>query len=90
MPLPDRIKVMGRMWLLREVNAKNYRGECDPPDKTRKEIRIKQRMGSEETMEVLLHEMIHAAGWHIDESFVEAFAADAARILTKCGYRREQ
>lgn len=88
MPLPDRINVMGKVWRLREVNVRNYRGECDPPDKTRKEIRIKQRMGSEETMEVLLHEMIHAAGWHIDEEFVTRLAADAARNLTKCGYRR--
>jgi hypothetical protein len=89
MPLPNRIKVLGKFWLLREVAAKSYRGECDPPDKAAKEIRVKQRMGSEETMEVLIHEMLHAAGWHLDESFVEQFAADAARNLTKCGYRRD-
>ena len=40
-------------------------------------------------MEVLIHEMLHAAGWHIDESFVEQFASDAARTLWRLGYHTE-
>ena len=41
----------------------------------------------EERLEVLLHELVHAAGWHIDEAFVERFASDAARALWRLGYR---
>jgi hypothetical protein len=36
---------------------------------------------------VLIHEIVHAAGWHIDETFVERFACDAARALWRLGYR---
>lgn len=90
MQLPERITIFGKVWRLRSVNSKNYRGECDPPDTKAKEIRVKQGMGSEETMEVLIHEMLHAAGWHVDEGFVERFAADVARNLHKCGYKRDE
>lgn len=33
----------------------------------------------------LILELLHAAGWHIDEAFVEQFAHDAARALGR-GY----
>ena len=41
----------------------------------------------EERLEVLIHELVHAASWHIDETFVEQFARDAARALWRVGYR---
>jgi hypothetical protein len=41
----------------------------------------------EERLEVLLHELVHAAGWHLGESIVEQFANDAARALWRLGYR---
>jgi hypothetical protein len=41
----------------------------------------------EERLEVILHELIHAADWRLDESFVEPFAADAAAALVRLGYR---
>jgi hypothetical protein len=63
------------------------RGDCEPPDKRGKEIRISSSLRGEQRLEVLVHELLHAAGWHIDESFVEQFARDAARTLWRVGYR---
>jgi hypothetical protein len=41
----------------------------------------------EEKLEVVIHELVHAAGWHIDEEFTEIFAKDVARVLWRLGYR---
>jgi hypothetical protein len=71
--------------LLRRTCAN--RGDCDAPTTPNKEIRIASNLRGEERLEVLIHEMVHAAGWHIDETFVEQFASDAARALWRQGYR---
>jgi len=82
-----RVKVLGKIWRLRFAPNMGARGDCDPPSAPGKEIRISSSLLGEERLEVLIHEMLHAAGWHIDESFVEQFACDAARALWRLGYR---
>lgn len=81
-----QIVVSGKRWNLRFVKTKTYDGECDPPTKPKKEIRIAARLKGEEKLDAVIHELLHAAGWHIDEEFVGKFATDAARALTKLGY----
>ncbi len=76
-----RVKILGKVWGLRFAPNMGNRGDCDPPDQPGKEIRISSSLRGEQRLEVLLHELLHAAGWHIDESFVEQFAADAARAI---------
>lgn len=94
-----RIKVMGRWWNLfftramqgAKLAAKREEviyGECDPPGIPNKEIRVRTKLGGEEELETVIHELVHAAGWHIDEEFVERFGIDAARVLWRLGYRR--
>lgn len=82
-----RLKILGKVWRLRFAPNMANRGDCDPPCQRGKEIRISSSLRGEERLEVLIHELLHAAGWHIDESFVERFAADAARALWRAGYR---
>ncbi len=82
-----RVKVLGKVWQLRFAPNMANRGDCEPPDKRGKEIRISSSLRGEQRLEVLVHELLHAAGWHIDESFVEQFARDAARTLWRVGYR---
>jgi hypothetical protein len=82
-----RIKVLGKLWRLRFAPNMGDRGDCDEPDQRGKEIRIASSLRGEERLEVLIHEIVHAAGWHIDETFVERFARDAARALWRLGYR---
>lgn len=90
-----RVQIRGRSWLLREVgpnemqhSGDNPRGECDPPDAKRKEIRILKGMGDKEKLEVVLHEMIHAAAWDWAEEAVEETAHDMARVLYRLGWRQ--
>jgi hypothetical protein len=84
-----RITILGKRWLLCFVpwiDAKRSRGECDDPTTPNKEIRVLDKLKGEERLEVLIHEQLHAANWHIDEQFVTQFAQDLARNLTKLGY----
>ena len=82
-----RVRILGRFWELRFASGLSNRGDCDPPDKRGKEIRVSADLQGEERLEILLHELVHAAGWHIDESFAEQFARDVARILWRLGHR---
>lgn len=82
-----RIRVLNRFWNLRFAPNLANRGDCDPPDQAGKEIRISSTLSGEERLEVLVHELVHAAGWHIDETFAERFAGDVARVLWRLGYR---
>lgn len=83
-----RVKILGKLWRLRFApNMVENRGDCDAHDAAAKEIRISSALRGEERLEVLVHEMLHAANWHLDEEFVEAFAVDVARVLWRLGYR---
>ncbi|MGE0607701.1 MAG: hypothetical protein AB7O62_11475 [Pirellulales bacterium] len=83
----QRLKILGKYWRLRFAPNMANRGDCDPPNLPHKEIRVSSALSGEERLEVLIHEFVHAAGWHIDETFVERFAADTARALWRLGYR---
>ena len=85
-----RIKILGKIWRLRFAPNMANRGDCDPPNQTGKEIRISSALRDEERLEVLIHEFVHAAGWHIDETFVEQFARDVARAVWRLGYRDQE
>lgn len=86
-----RIKILGKHWKLRFVREPfgdtPRDGDCDPPHAKNKEIRVSTAIEGERKMAVLIHEMLHAAGWHIDEPFVEQFAEDAARVIHEVGFR---
>lgn len=84
-----RIKIMGKYWELRFVpNLKNH-GDIDPPSKPKKAIRIKSTLVGAIELETIIHEIVHAGNWHLDEEFVEPFCHDLARILWKLGYRNK-
>lgn len=79
------VTVMGKRWQLVFERGLTRRtgnlGECDPPDKPRKQIRVDASLRGRELLEVLLHEMGHAADWHRDEDAVHDTAADMARAV---------
>lgn len=85
-----RLTILGKRWWYKTVkkigNNATTLGQCDSPKKRGKEIRVLSRLTGEERMDVAIHEMLHAAGWHIDEEFVDRFATDAARNLFKLGF----
>ncbi len=85
-----RVRILGRFWNLVFSQMKD-RGECDPPGRPGKEIRINTKLSGVERLEVLLHEVLHGASWEVfDETFVEKVAVDMSAILWKLGYRGPQ
>jgi hypothetical protein len=82
-----RLRILNKVWSLRFAPNMANRGDCDAPSKPGKAIRISSSLRGEERLEVLIHELLHAAGWHLAEEYVEQFAADAARALWRVGYR---
>ena len=84
------ITILGKRWqLVRGRLPKDVDGYCDPPDKPGKCITIRKSLRGERELDVLIHEMTHAAAFHIDEEFVAQFASDVARALFRLGYRKE-
>ncbi len=85
-----RITILGKHWNLRFCNTgANHHGRCDPPSIPGKEIKVSSRIRGQLKLDTIIHELTHAAGWHIDEPFVEQFATDVARTLWKLGYREQ-
>lgn len=86
-----RITVRGRRYLLRFVNAgelenKGAIGECDPPSRAHKAIRIRRRLRGQERLDTIIHELLHAGHWDLKEDAVNELASDIARVLTQLGY----
>lgn len=83
-----RVRILGKHWRLRlNVPGLANAADIDPPNARDKAIRI--GTDQERELELIIHECLHGAGWHIEEPFVEQFAADVAAILKRCGYRKE-
>lgn len=85
-----QVTICRKRWSLiftRNLSKANH-GECDHPTKKGKEIRVREGIREQSTLETLIHEMLHAANWSLDEEFVTDSARDISRVLWKLGYRR--
>lgn len=83
----DRIiRIRGQRWRLRFVNnLGNCEGICEKPTRT---IRIARGYPEERILDSIVHELIHAALWDLDEEAVLETANAISAALTKLGYRR--
>lgn len=86
-----RIAIGGKHWTLRYVPLRADDGECDPPNKVGKEIRIARRTlrWTEARATALLHEVFHASDWKYDEMEIRKFVEDAIRLLSQEGCLRD-
>lgn len=70
------------------VHEDDPEGYCDAPHKSGKRIVVSSRLTGREKLEVVIHEITHAAFWHLDEEYVLEFARDLSAVLhTRMGYR---
>ncbi len=84
----DRIvQIRGQRWRIRFVpNLGPCEGVCDKPSRT---IRIAQGYPEKDTMDSIIHELIHAALWDLDEEAVGETANAISDALWKLGYGRK-
>jgi len=62
---------------------KDRRAECDPPNLKGKQIRISDKLTGKELVECVIHEAMHAQGWHLDEEFVTRAGREFANLLDR-------
>lgn len=63
-------------------------GDCDPPTKKNKAVRLNKEIDGQDLMEAVLHECGHGRWWDMDEDAIAGFAEDMTRLLYRLGYRR--
>jgi len=85
-----RIKIGNKYWnlIFTELDEETG-GECDSPDTNGKEIRIATDLKKQDELEIIIHELLHAADWSKEEEWVEVIADDIARVLSKLGWKKE-
>jgi len=90
------VTIRRKRWLLRFVSnlgrdAAGHRlwGDCDPPNKRGKTIRILRGLNPHDELDTLIHEALHAGSWDLSEDSVNELARDIARLLWRVGWRRE-
>ena len=82
-----RCRLRKRYWtIIRGKLDRNKDGLCDANSRT---ITIRRSLSGERELDVLIHEMLHACHWDLDEEAITETASDLARVLTRLGYRRE-
>lgn len=79
------IKILGKHYELEFVDSLpgDARGICDAPHVRNKKIRILNTLQGEELIELLIHEMLHAGLWIIDEEIVHYLGKDLAKVIWK-------
>lgn len=83
--LSKRVKILGKSWLLRFVKRPELGkicGDCAPPD-SKRVIRVKCGMPGHLTLNTIIHEMLHASQWCLDEKHVNDLATDITRTILK-------
>lgn len=83
------VTIRGKRWTLvfTEDLPTDVDGLCDQPTTKGKQIRIRASLQGERRLEVILHELEHAADWDKDEEAVCEIARERAKILTRLGYK---
>lgn len=82
-----RVYIGDRQWTIQHVQRlpKDCDGECNW--NTRR-IRVRSALRGIALMDTLLHELLHARFWDLDEDAVNEFASTAAGILDREGFRQ--
>lgn len=84
-----RVLIRGKVWQLVEHSRlpNDRNGDCDPPGKKGKQIRVRRGLAGRPLLDTLVHELIHAALWDLGEGPVASLANEVARALWKRGVR---
>jgi len=86
------VVMRGKRWrILWERTGKVPSGECQAPHVSNKAIRLDPRLLKRDAalLETVLHELLHAASWDLDEEVVHEYAEVTAKTLLRLGYRRQ-
>ena len=81
-----KVHIGSTQWRIRVCEVPSDRlGDCNSDTRT---IRVSHRLTGFDFVNVLLHELIHARWWCLDEGEVTEFAEEAAAVLEAFGVTR--
>jgi hypothetical protein len=82
------VHIGDRKWRIRVCRVPRDRhGDCNTETGV---IRVSDKVAGFDFVNVLLHELIHARWWCLDESEVTEFAEEAAAVLEAFGITRSE
>lgn len=82
----------GRRYEFEFSNAlpKDLDGDTDDPSIKGPHLRVRWGLNSKRSLEVTIHEALHACYWDLSEEAVTEGARDIAKFLTRLGYERRE
>lgn len=84
-----RVTVRGKRWNLVFTRLKKSMGTCDAVTVPNKKIRVSNKLKGVRLLDTIIHELMHAGMWDLDEECIHEVASDIAKTLWKLGYRLE-
>lgn len=81
------LTVRGKRFKVKNVSAP--KGRCQIPTAKGKEIHIPVDGDSLGELVVIIHELLHAAFWDLDEASVNQVGHDIGRVLWALNWRKE-
>ena len=82
-----RAYISGKHYTIDTGRADGY---CDDPSKDGRQILIPNSVrNTQRSLEVLIHEVLHASQWSASEAKVERTARDLSRILWRLKWRQK-
>ncbi len=90
--LPRSITVCRTRWPV-TFNGKSEVNDAtcynDPRERPKRIVFHRDVLGDDALlMEAVIHEMLHAAAWPIEEAFIDMYSHDVARTLARFGFKR--
>jgi hypothetical protein len=64
-------------------------GYCTDPSEGNRLIKVHNQLKNEKELEFIIHEMVHACFWDLDEAVVKEVGKDLSKALWKMGYRKQ-
>lgn len=84
-----KVKILGVEYDLRHCRLRGPNdGYCNAPTDPVRQILINHKLGPRADLRVLIHELLHAAEWTKDETWVDQVSRDISAALWKLGWRR--
>ena len=78
-----------KVCFVKKVDEEGSWGECDPPNKKNKKVKIRNNLSDKNTLTTAIDEAIHACIFDLDNEVVAEMSQSMSNFLWKLGYRRE-
>ncbi len=89
LPAVRTVTVRGHKWGVAKLNKGRALGLCEGPHIPGKEMDFPVHGGTRKDLDTIVHELLHAAMWDAAEECVYETAQDIAKVLWRCGWRKQ-